>query len=155
VDWERQVVTCPQDEQSIAWHRGKDAKGESIVQVWFAQPTCQACPLRQRCTTAQATGRSMTLRFPPERHTMLQAARARQQTPEFHAVYRARCGVEGTFAQTTRNSGLRRARYIGQRKTHLQHLFTALATNVLRLVCWLDGAPFAKTRTSRFAALAA
>jgi hypothetical protein len=50
---------------------------------------------------------------------------------------------------------LRRARYIGQRKTHLQHLFTALATNVLRLVCWLDGAPFAKTRTSRLAALAA
>lgn len=155
VDWERQVVTCPQDEQSIVWHRGKDVKGESIVQVWFAQPTCQACPLRQRCTTAQATGRSMTLRFPPERHTMLQAARARQQTPEFHAVYRARCGVEGTFAHTTRTSGLRRARYIGQRKTHLQHLFTALATNVLRLVCWLDGAPFTKTRTSRFAALAA
>ncbi len=50
---------------------------------------------------------------------------------------------------------MRRARYVGQRKTHLQHLLTALATNVLRLVCWLDGAPFAKTRTSRFAALAA
>lgn len=155
VDWKQQVVTCPQGEQSRSWHRGKDAKGESVVQVWFAQTTCQACPLRQRCTTAQVTGRSMTLRFPPERHTMLQAARARQQTPEFHDVYRARCGIEGTFSQTTRNSGLRRARYIGLRKTHLQYLFTALATNILRLVCWLDGVPFAKTRISRFAALAA
>lgn len=155
VDWERQVVTCPQGEQSMSWHLGKDTKGESVVQVWFAQLTCQACPLRQRCTTAQATGRSMTLRFPPERHAMLQAARARQQTPEFHEVYRARCGIEGTFSQTTRNTGMRRARYIGQRKTHLQHLFTALATNILRLVCWLDGTPFAKTRTSRFGALAA
>ncbi len=86
---------------------------------------------------------------------MLQAARARQQTPEFHDVYRARCGVEGTFSQTTRNTGMRRARYIGQRKIHLQHLFTALATNVLRLACWLDGVPSAQTRTSRFAALAA
>ena len=86
---------------------------------------------------------------------MLQAARVRQQTPEFHAVYRARCGVEGTFSQTTRNTGLRRARYVGQRKTHLQHLFTALATNILRLMCWLEGTPFAKTRISRFAALAA
>jgi transposase len=97
----------------------------------------------------------MTLRFPRERHDMVQAARARQQTPDFHDVYQARCGVEGTFAHTTRNTGMRRARYIGQRKTHLQHLFTALATNILRLVCWLEGAPLARTRTSRFAALAA
>jgi transposase len=155
VDWEQQVVTCPQGAQSSSWHRGKDAKGESVVQVWFAQQTCQACPLRRRCTTAQVTGRSMTLRFPPERHAMLQAVRARQRTPEFHEVYRARCGVEGTFSQTTRNTGMRQARYIGQRKTHLQHLFTALATNILRLMCWLEGTPLAKTRTSRFAALAA
>ena len=95
------------------------------------------------------------VRFPPERHEMLLAARARQQTPEFHDVYQARCGIEGTFSQTTRNTGMRRARYIGQPKTHLQHLFTALATNILRLVRWLEGIPFAKTRTSRFAALAA
>jgi transposase len=155
IDWEHQVVTCPHGEHSSAWHRGKDAKGESVVTVWFAKPTCQACPLRARCTKAEATGRSMTVRFPPERHEMLLAARARQQTPEFRAVYQARCGVEGTFAQTTRNTGMRRSRYIGQRKTHLQHVFTALATNILRLICWLEGAPFAKTRTSRFAALAA
>jgi transposase len=97
----------------------------------------------------------MTLRFPQERHELLQAARARQQTPDFREVYRARCGVEGPFAQTARNSGMRRARYIGQRKTHVQHLFTALATNILRLVRWLEGIPFAETRISRFAALAA
>jgi transposase len=155
IDWDHQVVTCPQGEHSIAWHRGKDAKGESVAQVWFAQPTCQACPLRVQCTRAQATGRSMTVRFPQERHEMLLAARAQQQTREFHDVYQVRCGIEGTFSQTTRNTGMRRARYIGQRKTHLQHLFTAVATNILRLVCWLEGNPFAKTRTSRFAALAA
>jgi transposase len=155
IDWDQRVVTCPQGEHRVAWHRGKDANGESVVTVWFAKPTCQACPLRARCTKAQATGRSMTVRFPPARHEMLLAARVRQQTPEFHAVYQARCGIEGTFAQTTRNAGLRRARYNGQRKTHLQHLFTALATNLLRLVRWLEGVPFAKTRTSRFAALAA
>lgn len=155
IDWDHHVVTCPQGEHSSAWHQGRDAKGESVVSIWFAQPTCQACPLRPHCTKAQATGRSMTLRFPQERHELLLAARARQQTPEFHDVYQARCGIEGTFSQTTRNTGLRRARYIGQRKTHLQHLFTALATNLLRLVRWLEGIPFAKTRTSRFAALAA
>jgi hypothetical protein len=65
VDWEHHTVTCPQDKHSIAWHHSKDAKGESIVTIWFAQSTCQACPLRVRCTKAQATGRSMTLRFRP------------------------------------------------------------------------------------------
>jgi hypothetical protein len=63
--------------------------------------------------------------------------------------------VEGTFSQITRTAGLRRARAIGHRQTHLQHLFTALATNLLRLVRWLEGAPLATTRTSRLAALAA
>ncbi len=84
IDWDHQVVTCPQGEQSIAWHRGKDATGKAVVQAWFAQPTCHACPLRAQCTQAQATGRSMTVRFPQERHELLQVARARQQTPEFH-----------------------------------------------------------------------
>ena len=84
VDWQRQVVTCPQGEHRSVWHQGQDAKGESVVQVVFAPPTCQACPLRVHCTEARATGRSMPLRFPPERHELLQVARVRQQTPEFH-----------------------------------------------------------------------
>jgi hypothetical protein len=155
VDWDHRIVTCPHSEHSIAWHHGQDAKGASVVTGWFAKPTCQACPLWPRYTKAEATGRSMTRRFPPERHQMLLGARARQQTAEFREVYQARCGIAGTFSQTTRNPGMRRARYIGQRKTHLQHLFTALATNILRLVRWLEGIPLAKTRTSRFAALAA
>jgi hypothetical protein len=52
-------------------------------------------------------------------------------------------------------TGVRRARYRGLPKTHLQNVLTAVATNFLRLDVWLQGAPFAKTRTSRFAALAA
>jgi transposase len=97
----------------------------------------------------------MTLRFPQERHVLLLAARQRQQTAAFKALYRRRAGIEGTFSQTTRTTGVRRARYRGLPKTHLQHVLTAVATNLLRLDAWRQGAPFAKTRTSRFAALAA
>ena len=85
---------------------------------------------------------------------MVQAMRQRQQTDEFKALYRKRAGVEGTFSQIVRNCGLRQARYCGLPKTHLQHLASAAATNILRLVNWLNEIPFAKTRTSRFAALA-
>jgi transposase len=148
-------VTCPQREHRIAWQHGQDATGASVVTVWLAKPTCQAGALRTLCPKAEATGRSMTRRFPRARHELLVAARARQQTSEFHAVYPARCGIDGTFAHTTRTTGMRRARSIGRRKTHLQHRFTALATTFLRLMCWLEGAPFAQTRTARFAALAA
>lgn len=154
IDWQEQRVTCPQGQHSVWWHPAKDAKGESVVQVFFAKPICQACPVRTNCTDAQATGRSMTFRFPQERHEMLLAARQRQQTEAFKALYRLRSGIEGTFSQTTRNTGVRRARYLGLPKTHLQHMLTAVATNLLRLVEWLNGVPFAKTRTSRFAALA-
>jgi Transposase DDE domain len=79
----------------------------------------------------------------------------RQQTDTFKTIHRRRSGIEGTFSQTTHNAGLRRTRYLGMPKTHLQHIVTATATNIVRLVHWLDGVPFAKTRTSRFAALAA
>ncbi len=47
--------------------------------------------------------------------------------------------AKGTFSQTTRNTGLRRSRYLGLKKTHLQHILSAVATNILRLVQWRMG----------------
>lgn len=155
IDWEHQQVTCPQGQQNSAWYPGKDAQGEAIVLILFAKHTCQVCPVRERCTDARTTGRGITVRSPRERHEMLQTARLRQQTEAFKSLYRVRAGIEGTFSQTTRNTGMRRARYLGRRKTHLQHILSAAATNILRLVQWRRGVPFAKTRMSRFAALAA
>jgi hypothetical protein len=35
--------------------------------------------------------------------------------------------------------GLRRSRYIGEPRTHLQHVVTATAMNVHRLHDWLEG----------------
>jgi hypothetical protein len=48
---------------------------------------------------------------------------------------------------------LRRCRYLGQAKTHLQHLFTAAALNLARLDAWLHGKLRAQTRHSRLSAL--
>jgi transposase len=44
---------------------------------------------------------------------------------------------------------------VGQAKTHLQHVVTAVAINVVRLAAWVRGTPHARTRQSRFALLAA
>jgi Transposase DDE domain len=92
---------------------------------------------------------------PHAQYQAIQAARERQTTPAFKERYRLRAGIEGTLSQGIRAFGLRQARYLGEAKTHLQHLITATAINVARLLDWLAEVPRCKTRTSRFAALAA
>ena len=62
-------------------------------------------------------------------------------------------GLRGRFLKGFRGFGLRHCRYIGLSKAHLQHIFTAIAMNVVRSAAWVEGVPQAKTRTSRFAAL--
>jgi len=59
------------------------------------------------------------------------------------------------MSQGVRVCDLRRARYRGIIKTHLQHVFTAIALNVIRLAAWDEDTPFAKARTSSFARLPA
>jgi transposase len=154
VAWEAQTVTCPQGQHSVGWHLGQDAKGESVVQILVDKAICQACAARAQCTRGQRGGRSLTLRYPAERHAMLQAARARQASEVFRTAYHQRAGIEGTFSQALRLAGLRQTRYVGMQKTHLQHLATAAAINILRVLNWLNELPLASTRRSRFAALA-
>jgi transposase len=85
----------------------------------------------------------------------LPAARQREHTDTFKEKYRKRAGVEGTISQATRTGDLRRSRYIGLEKTHLQNLAIAAALNLARVVAWLNEVPLAPTRKSRFATLAA
>src|SRR5436309_1708478 len=73
---------------------------------------------------------------------------------EGQQLYQRRAGVEGTLSQGVRAFGLRRSRYWGLAKTHLQHIAIAAAINIDRIVAWLDARPRATTRISRFAALA-
>jgi len=74
--------------------------------------------------------------------------------PVWQERYHVRAGVEGTLSQGVRAFGMRRSRYIGLAKTGLQQVCIAVGINVLRVVHWLDGLPRAKTRVTRFAALA-
>jgi transposase len=80
-------------------------------------------------------------------------ARAPEKTPEFKAEYPNRAGVKGLLSQGVRAFGMRRARYIGLAKTHLQHLLTAAAINLVRLDAWLNDLPRAATRPNGLAAI--
>jgi len=60
---------------------------------------------------------------------------------EFKQVYAKRAGIEGTISQAVRTMGMRRSRYIGQEKTHLQHIATTAALNVVRSMAWFSELP--------------
>ncbi len=152
VDWDAQVVTCPQGRTSTRWTETHTARGRTMTRVEFAAADCGSCPVRPQCTRARTTARSLLLQ-PRAEHEMIQAARQRQQTAEYATTYAQRAGGEGTLSQGVRAFGLRRARDRGLTKVHLQLVATAVAINVDRLVNWLDETPRAQTRRSRFAAL--
>ncbi len=153
IDWDNQQAKCPIGQMSTSWKPGCDRRGHQIIKVGFAHSTCSLCSHRSLCTRTKKQGRTITLR-PQRQHHALQQARHTQTTEIFQRRYAQRAGIEGTLAQGIKAFGLRRCRYIGLTKTHLQHVITATAMNIVRLVNWWQGVPFAATRCSRFAALA-
>ena len=153
IDWKRKRATCPQGKQSSSWTPYLDPWNNAVIRVKWLHKDCGGCAHRTKCTTAKTAPRHMTIRPEPQ-HNALQTARQQQTTPEWKSRYDVRAGVEGTLSQGLRCFGLRECRYIGLAKTRLQHLATAAAMNIDRLAAWLDGRPHAKTRESRFAALA-
>jgi transposase len=148
IDWQNQQATCPQGQTSSSFR----VAGERM-EVVFAREVCAGCPVRSDCTQSQTTGRVLHLR-PLAAHSALQARRQEQQTLEFRKQYAMRAGIEGTHSQAVRRMGLRRARYDGLHKTHLQHVLTAVAINLLRIDAVLTKTPRGKTRRSHFASLA-
>jgi transposase len=150
IDWNHQQATCPQGQVSSRW---TPVQEPDRIEVVFARLTCADCPVRAQCTQSRTAGRVLHLR-PQAAHEALHARRAEEQTEAFRQTYAYRAGIEGTFAQGVRRSGLRQARYRGLRKTHVQHVLTAVALNVVRLDAWLDGKKPHGTRRSHFERLA-
>jgi transposase len=152
VEWEQQQVICPQGQRSTKWQEGEDASGQAAIRIRFARAACLNCAARAQCTKAKSEPRELTLRKQAE-HIALQEGRQRQRTAEFKAEYGCRAGIEGTIAQGVRRGDLRSARYMGQARTHLQHVLMAVALNLVRLSNWFATIPLARTRHSHFAGL--
>lgn len=152
IDWEEEQVICPAGQTSKSWRLRQDEYGNDVIEVCFGRHDCRVCGSRSQCTRARDHPRTLKLK-PQAQHVALQAARERQATDEFRQRYAVRAGVEGTISQGTRSFDLRRARYIGSAKTHLQHILVAAAINLTRAIAWLEEVPRARTRQSRFAAL--
>ena len=113
----------------------------------------QPCPSRESCTRSKAHRRTITVQ-PQAQHEALLERHEREQTP-FKTDYAKRSGVEGTIAQGVRSCDMRRSRYFGEAKTHLGHLMTATAMNLVRMLNWLDELPKSAVKPSAFQRLCA
>ena len=77
-----------------------------------------------------------------------------QHTDTFKEVYKRRAGIEGTLSKAVFAFGMRRTRYRGIMKTHLQHIATAASINLRRYIDWVWEVPCSRTYQSSFAKLA-
>ena len=149
IDWVAKQATCPQGHRSVSWTPAVDNRDNDVIKLKFATTDCSVCSHQAKCTQSTPPRRTLTIR-PKDQYEALQAARARQVTAEFKEDYATRAGIEGTMSQGIRAFEMRRSRYIGLEKTHLQHVLTAAAMNIARVSAWLIQTPRAKTRQSAF-----
>jgi transposase len=152
IDWQAMRATCPSGKISNRARQGHTRRGTPNYQFVFQLADCLPCSLRSRCTRSPTVGRFLTI-YPQQQYAALVQARSRERTEDFKALYGLRAGIEGTISETVRCFGLRKARYRSLAKVHLQHLATAAAINVLRVIQWIEGLRPVSHRNSAFAAL--
>jgi transposase len=154
IDWDNHQARCPAGKQSAYWSEYQTKEyARPVVKIRFRNRDCAECLNRQQCVRNKKAGRS--LQIPSrEMYQALEQTRRKLASDEGRNEYKKRAGIEGTISQGVRRGTLRRSRYRGLEKTHLQEVATATAINLVRAVNFLNQEIPAKTRVSRFARLA-
>ncbi len=152
IDWEKRQVTCPQGKVSQPWTMRAHRRDHELTRVKFRRADCEPCPAHDLCTKHER--RTLSFHEQPV-FEAVQRRKREQHTEAFHQRYGKRAGVEGTISQCVFALGMRRSRYRGLDKTHLQFVLTAAAMNLSRVLNWHNEKPRSQTRFTRFGQLAA
>ena len=148
IDWENRTVTCPQGHTSNPWTMRDHRRKHELTRVKFKRVECEPCPVHDQCT--RHPRRTLSFHEQPL-FEVIQQRKQEQHTEAFRKRYGKRAGIEGTISQCVFALDMRRSRYRGLDKTHLQFIFTASAMNLTRVVNWLKRKRRdAETRTTRF-----
>ncbi|MEU2982685.1 transposase [Streptomyces hirsutus] len=149
IDFEQRQVTCSQGQTGRAWYGPyptSSPQAAPLIVVKFAKSQCGPCPARSKCTSSRAASRSVG--FPPKDLLDLQRrARAEHNSADRRSIHALRSGVEGTVNELVHGHEMRRCRYRGLAKTHVQHVLTAIAVNIERLAT--DSSPAERGRPPR------
>ena len=102
IDIRRLTITCP---------AGQTERFSPGTTVEFDPESCGRCRLRERCTMATTTGRTVSM---AEDEALQQRLRKLVGTPKGRQQIRQRVGIEHRLAHVAQRQG-RRARYFGTR----------------------------------------
>ncbi|MFI9042679.1 transposase [Streptomyces sp. NPDC053726] len=128
IDFDHREVTCPNGQVSGNWNELPAMAPFTVVR--FDKRQCGPCPEKSSCTS----GAARTVNFLPQHLHELQARnRSDQQDPQWQRLYASRSGIEGTMNELVNGHRMRRCRYHGVSKAHVQHVLTAIAVNIERL----------------------
>jgi transposase len=156
VAWDNRQAICPAGKRSVDWLECylKERNPRRVVKVKFRRKDCLSCANRASCVRSEIGAPRQLLLQAKEFHEAIKKTRALFASDVGRGEYKERAGIEGTLSQGIRRGTVRRSRYKGLQKTHLQEVATAAGINILRSINHLNQVPVAKTRISRFARLA-
>jgi transposase len=125
-DAERDVYTCPQGTELRPWGRDYD---KQVRNYQAPAKACQACPVRERCTTS-SQGRALRRHFDEEYR---ERVRGYQTTEAYKKAMRKReVWVEPLFGEAKDWHGLRRFRLRGLANVNIEGLRIAAGQNLKR-----------------------
>lgn len=104
---------------------------EILLRYASAAQTCQACPLRDRCTASKQGGRSVRR---SQHEDLIDAHRRRMDTPDAKALYKMRGQtIEIVYADMKEHRGFRRHAGRGLKRVRIELALKVLAHNSILL----------------------
>jgi hypothetical protein len=120
------ILACPQGHAPIKVKQGK----KGVASVAFASEHCTVCPLQGRCPVKAGRKRHY-LRF-DLKALRIAGRRAREHTAEFRDKYRWRSGIESTFSEMDKKTGVKRLRVRGLSAVGCCARLKAIGVNLFR-----------------------
>ena len=120
------ISACPQGHAPVRFKQGK----KNTYNVAFASEHCSVCPLLDQCPVKPGKKRHY-LRF-DLKTLRIATRRAREHTPEFKDKYRWRSGIESTFSEMDKKTGVKRLRVRGLSSVGYCARLKAIGVNLFR-----------------------
>ena len=120
------ISACPQGHAPVRFKQGK----KNTYNVAFASEHCSVCPLLDQCPVKPGKKRHY-LRF-DLKTLRIATRRAREHTPEFKDKYRWRSGIESTFSEMDKKTGVKRLRVRGLSAVGYCARLKAIGINLFR-----------------------
>jgi hypothetical protein len=120
------IAACPQGHAPVRFKQGK----KNTYNVAFASEHCSVCPLLDQCPVKPGKKRHY-LRF-DLKTLRIASRRAREHTPEFKDKYRWRSGIESTFSEMDKKTGVKRLRVRGLSAVGYCARLKAIGLNLFR-----------------------